>query len=91
LEVSLIFIFVISTFFFLGLCSGPLYKPQQEPAATSSNQEQQQEQQLPLSMLLAALRVLAFIPSQKFPELNYLQLAKITSLLMHEANHRYLL
>jgi hypothetical protein len=37
------------------------------------------------------LRALAFIPSEESPELNCLQLAKITPLLVHEANHNHLL
>ena len=36
-------------------------------------------------------RALSFIPSPKSPELNCLQLAKITLLLLHEANHNHLL
>ena len=36
------------------------------------------------------LRALSFILSTEFPESNHLKLAKITALLVHEANHNHL-
>ena len=58
--------------------------------------QKHEQQQHPQGRCLAPLWSLAFIPSQKFQEFqmsrtqrNYPQLAKITPLLVHEANHSY--
>jgi hypothetical protein len=55
-------------------------------AGTSSRVQQQAEQQPPMPA-----RTHPFIPLPESPEFNYLQMAKITLLPVHEANHSHLL